>query len=228
MLGAARHASYMRHAPCLGAAGAVSLRARAVSSFRTGWSGGRMHGGEAVVYRRERSGREGHRRQSRTGRDAEGRWGLGVCLPRSPPLPPSRHPGRQARPQSPGPSQRLIRPLETRPRGHARAPSTAVGTDGCRRALHTRLSLSPLPLLFLWASATSRDRESTCVEAERGKRRSGGACLQFGVCGSRAFGCGLILTLSPFRRVDRPGMCARERREAKRTVDFENWQRVLG
>ena len=195
MLGAARHASCMRHAPCLGAAGAVSLRARAVSSFRTGWSGGRMHGGEAVVYRRERSGREGHRRQSRTGRDAEGRRGGGglacACRARRPcphRVTPAGRPGRQARPQSPGPSQRLIRPLETRPRGHARAPSTAVGTDGCRRALHTRLSLSPLPLLFLWASATSRDRESTCVEAERGKRRSGGACLQFGVCGSRAFG----------------------------------------
>lgn len=208
----------MRHAPCLGAAGAVSLRARAVSSFRTGWSGGRMHGGEAVVYRRERSGREGHRRQSRTGRDAEGVGGVGAwrvlaalaaLAPIASPWPAGPAPEPTPQPAldtSAGDSAEGARASALLGRWHRRLPT---------RLAYSSLSLSPLPLLFLWASATSRDRESTCVEAERGKRRSGGACLQFG----RVW----------VTRIWRVWIGARAR-DAKRRelLYFENWQRVLG
>ena len=179
MLGAARHASYMRHAPCLGAAGAVSLRARAVSSFRTGWSGGRMHGGEAVVYRRERSGREGHRRQSRTGRDAEGRRGGGglacACRARRPcphRVTPAGRPGRQARPAGPAPEPRPQPALDTSAGDSAEGARASALHGRWHRRLPTRLAYSSLSLsssspLPLGERHLARSREYVCRSGER-------------------------------------------------------------
>lgn len=197
----------MRHAPCLGAAGAVSLRARAVSSFRTGWSGGRMHGGEAVVYRRERSGREGHRRQSRTGRDAEGVGGVGAwrVLAALAALAPIASP----RPAGPAPEPRPQPALDTSAGDSAEGARASALLGRWHRRLPTRLAYSSLSLsssspLPLGERHLARSREYVCRSGERQAAQWRRVFAVWPCVGHAHLAC-----------VDRR---ARERREAKRTV----------